>query len=637
MTAFDIMNSAGISKIGPKIGIKPGKAGSWGPCPKCRSNKRGSEDIRLPIGVTPNGSGWRCHVCKSHGSMTDLVSCKIAGDLYRSSGPDDNKKVLNWALSNGFSLERAKEKIVTIDGLLDNTLRKEFISPPDMSGSNTFRWDERLPDIYAGNLFSDEGKPVLDYLIKHRKISETVIREATLGYMKSKGKHWLVIPLKDQFGKIVNMRFRSVPPDIKTYRVCPSRPMPLYGLDQLSADKSKFVIVTEGELDVLALRTYGYNSTVVSGTTGASANWCSQWLDSMEPYQGFYLWYDNDNAGDEGSEKLASKLGKFRCFRIKSKKYNDPGEALQKNAEKKEIGDILSNYDDYFEATLRNVESYSDDIEELIKNPQSLAGLPMGSQKLDTMFGGIRPGLWVVTGDTGHGKTTWATWLMWEQALRGVPVLLTSFEQRPIGTVQKLLRHQLGNDFTTHTEAQRRIACEELGKLPIMILDHYGELGVEKVISTIRYSVRRHNLKIALIDHLGFLTKPDGNVDERLAIESIVRRLATIAINDNITIVLICHPNNLSVNQQRRVKITDLKGASAIRQDAHVGIVVQRLPLKEEGSKPSTVIYADKVRSEFGKAGSHCVMAFDPLACIYADQWNLTPAGKRNARVVIPK
>ena len=85
------------------------------------------------------------------------------------------------------------------------------------------------------------------------------------------------------------------------------------------------------------------------------------------------------------------------------------------------------------------------------------------------------------------------------------------------------------------------------------------------------------------------------------------------------------------------MKITDLKGASAIRQDAHVGIVVQRLPIKSEDSKPSTVVYLDKVRSEFGKAGSHCVMAFDPLACIYADSWNLTPAGKRNARVVIPK
>ena len=170
-----------------------------------------------------------------------------------------------------------------------------------------------------------------------------------------------------------------------------------------------------------------------------------------------------------------------------------------------------------------------------------------------------------------------------------------------------------------------------------MILDHYGELDFDKVVSTIRYSVRRHDLKIALIDHLGFLTRPDGNMDERLAIEKTVRQLATIAVNDKITIILICHPNNLSVSQQRRVRITDLKGASAIRQDAHVGLVVQRLPIKGEDATPSTVVYADKVRSEFGKSGSHCVMAFDPLSCVYADRWDHTPAGRRNAKVVIPK
>ena len=162
-------------------------------------------------------------------------------------------------------------------------------------------------------------------------------------------------------------------------------------------------------------------------------------------------------------------------------------------------------------------------------------------------------------------------------------------------------------------------------------------MGFDKVASTIRYAVRRHDLKIALIDHLGFLTTTDGTMDERIVIEKTVRKLATIAVNDGITIILICHPNNLSVSQQRRVKISDLKGASAIRQDAHVGIVVQRLPMTGDRPNPATVLYADKVRSEFGTAGSHCIMAFDPLSCIFADTWEETPAGKRKAKVVIPK
>ena len=214
----------------------------------------------------------------------------------------------------------------------------------------------------------------------------------------------------------------------------------------------------------------------------------------------------------------------------------------------------------------------------------------------------------------------------------GTPIMLTSFEQSPIGTVQKLLRHQLGGDFTKYTPDERRAAIIELDTLPIRILDHYGNADLDSVIESVRYSARRHGTKIAMIDHLHFLIKPAG--DERHEIETAVRKLATLAIQDKITVFLICHPNNMAAAQQRRVKITDLKGASAIRQDAHVAVVVERgMPSPKRGY-PHTVVYFDKVRSEFGQAGSKCVMAFDPLSCVYADRWEDTPAGRAGVKIV---
>ena len=123
----------------------------------------------------------------------------------------------------------------------------------------------------------------------------------------------------------------------------------------------------------------------------------------------------------------------------------------------------------------------------------------------------------------------------------------------------------------------------------------------------------------------------DSNAkDERREIERVVRELATIAVQDSVTIILICHPNRVWVGQQRRVQISDLKGASAIEQDAHVGIVVQRC----EGDNlkyPMTMIHVDKCRSEFGLMGSSISLAFDPNACVYADTWEETPLGMRIA------
>ena len=115
--------------------------------------------------------------------------------------------------------------------------------------------------------------------------------------------------------------------------------------------------------------------------------------------------------------------------------------------------------------------------------------------------------------------------------------------------------------------------------------------------------------------------------DERRAIEAVVREYATLSIQLGITIVLICHPNNMSIAQQRRVMLGDLKGASAIRQDAHVGLVVERILPGRTVQHPAAAVHVDKCRSEFGLQGARVTLFYDPQSCVYADRWEDTPAG----------
>jgi twinkle protein len=410
--------------------------------------------------------------------------------------------------------------------------------------------------------------------------------------------------------------------------------LPLYGSHLLSANQATGVIITEGELDVIAMHHFGFTKNVVSGTSGAGANWPDQWLDKLEPYKHFTIVYDNDDAGKQGALKVAGKLGTYRCA-VAELPMNDPGDCLATGMHAEEMTRCIDLAKSLCGVLLRKVDDYEHDLERLINTPEDLVGRGLGSQKLDRVLGGMRPGLWVVTGETGHGKTTFATWLCREQSMVGVPVMLTSFEQRPIGTVQKLLRAQMGGDFMDATPEERRAALYELGQLPIYIMDHYGETTREQVIDAIRYSVRRHDVRVALVDHLGFLTRGAGD-RERQVIEEVVRDLALIAVNDGVTILLVCHPNRTFASQQRRVKISDLKGASAIEQDAHVGLVVERQTPRAERGFPAAKVYVDKVRSEFGSPGAHVIMPFDPLACIFADTWDETPSGRAGLRPVVP-
>jgi len=621
MSMFSIVNRVSIQDISEILSYKIGRS-CVSPCPACGSEKRSKSDKRPPVGISSNGLGWSCFQCNMRGNSVEFISYALLQKSYSETSTFEKQTFHNWIESNNIYNQKPNQT-KSKDRTVVKQEQKTSVSLSQLSIKST------EAEEYHKSLINPQEQyelDALDYLKNTRKLPEHVIRKAKLGIHKdSFNRPWITIPLFNEQNQIVNIRFRSATGS-KAFRVLPNHPLPLYGSNWTDKSKSN-IIIAEGELDVLALHAYGYEN-VVSGTAGASANWKDEWVDQIESFKTFHIMYDDDSAGDKGAEKLSKILGLYRSFRVKLPNYNDVGEALADSALVDIIHTAISKASPFLNVTLKSVSDYVDEIENLIQNPSNLAGIPTGSVKLDQMIGGIASGLWVVTGDSGHGKTTFTTWMLWEQACRGVPVMVTSFEQRPIGTVQKLLRMELGGDFTVVSPEARRTVMEKLGTLPLHILDHYGELDFENVVESIRMSARRYHTKIHLVDHIGFLTMGQED-NERQMLEYIVRKLATVAIADDITIMLICHPNNLSVQQQRRVKITDLKGASAIRQDAHVGLVVQRLDPTDKRPYTACAIYADKIRSEFGVAGSHCTMAFDPLSCVYADEWSDTPSGQK--------
>lgn len=988
-----------LAVVAPALGLRAGRLGSWGPCPGCSAETRGGEDRRLPIGAARDGKGWRCFACGVHGDPVDLISLVRTGRTTQQLGGAEWTELRSFCAQAGWCYDTGERaSSVSIDRLLGHrqsigTAPNGARQPRDGSGQvqdgteapggtqghegaitgGPFAWRDGLAEDCAAALWSDPPSPgaeaVLAYLRQHRAFADETIREWRLGVMMVGTVPWLTIPLRDSHERTVNVRFRSIPPAKKAYRVCPGRPLPLYGVDRLGTDRRASVIVTEGELDVVALWQYGVRGNIVSGTAGAGTL-KDEWLDVLEPYAGFTLCYDDDEAGNAGATAFAEKMGNDRCSRAVLPR-KDAGDCLAAGLPADSVRRAIDGAAPMFGVELRSVETYRSELETLIANPQELVGRSTGSKRLDQCIGGVRPGVMVVTGDTGHGKaqpvdepvltptgwrqigelrvgdevvavdgtttrvigvypqgvrpvcrvvfddgaetrcdpshlwevttdlrrsrglpwqvvttdaiagsvrdtqrlrwrvplvepvqhpaarlpidpyvlgvllgdgaltqsgvsfttadeemvaavaeclphglvvrtrqdhrsramcvrvcaerrgagnpladalvglglrgarssdkfipriyryaaveqrvallqglmdtdgyvsaegqvqfctispvlrdhvvelvrglggvayvrtkhprggavayemtvslpnemqrrafrlqrkldrvrvrrvaparkvasvepvedaecvciavdhprrlyvtrghvvthnTTWATWLCWEQARSGTPVMLTSFEQRPIGTVQKLLRMQMGGDFTARSPEERAQALADLGRLPLHVLHHYGALSAEKLMQSVRYGARRHGVKVVLVDHLGFLLEPGD--DERQQIEAVVRALAITAYTVGVTIVLICHPRALSSDAQRPT-LNDLKGASAIKQDASEVLVVVRDPprpnAKPPRNWPASWIYVDKVRSEFGVADSKALLAFGPLSCVYADAWEQVPEGK---------
>ena len=635
--------------VGVAFGLKKTRGNALAPCPACSATQRGSSDRRGPVGLRTDGQGWRCFKCEVGGDGADLAAWAAKGKSMRQMNKEEMSGMRNLIAKAGFCSKKDGSMRITAAVPIAQKKKQPEQRVPAGVGS-ALRWRDDLVDTCAQTLWDESGAAALAYL-QGRGFNEAALKHWKIGCLnvQSNGKvvdRYVVIPVLDRDGVPVNARFRSVPGKClrcggsgcsrckdgevkKIYLRSPGRPTTLFGVQSLAENFDNDVLICEGELDVIAMWQYGYDENVVSGTAGAGT-WAEEWLDLLEPYKHFILSYDSDEAGDKGAKSVADKLGKDRCSRARLPR-NDAAQCLTDAIGADRIFDCLENSQPLLEATLVKVDAYAGEIEDLINNPDQLRGLTTGSTVLDEALGGWRPGLVIVTGDTAAGKTSWTTWAALEQARRGVPVLLTSFEQRPIGTVQKLLRSEVGCDFTHVSAQERAVAMQQLGKLPIFMVDHYGHLASQELEDIISYSVRRRDVRVAVVDHLGFMV--DGAEDERRAIEAVVRKYAVVAVQMGITILMVAHPNNMSVAQQRRVKLGDLKGASAIRQDAHVGLVLERLQPGRGVDHPAIAVHVDKCRSEFGLQGSRVVQYYDPQACVYADEWALTPSGSAGIQI----
>lgn len=644
---IDEVNETNVGELASLLKFKKTRGNGLSPCPACGAEHRGSTDKRGPVGVRGDDRGWRCFVCDAAGDTVELLAYHTTQESLKSSGIAGKRATKEKAMMLGLcSTVEGRKRVHPSVAIKPIEPTKKVTKSQTANHQNSrFRWHDNLVDECASALWKEEGATTLAYMMG-RGFTEDTLKEWRIGAFVvvdktgTKREQYVTIPVFDKIGKPVNIRFRSVPGKClwcdgkgcarcgqkgevkKIYLRSPGRPTTLFGVHNLDIDKSE-TIICEGELDVIALWQYGFKSNVVSGTAGAGT-WNDEWLDTLEPYKHFIIAYDVDEAGKKGAKSVADKLGRDRCS-IANLPANDLADCLQGCISSNAVQSAFDNAQPLLEAGIVTVDSYINEIEELIASPGTLRGVPTGSQKLDQAVGGWQPGLVVITGDTAAGKTSFVTWLALEQARRGVGVLLTSFEQRPIGTVQKLLRAEVGKDFTEVDPSARSQAMNTLGSLPLYIVDHYGHLPPDQMRDLLGYAVRRRDVRWAMVDHLGFMVS-DAE-DERRAIEAVVREYATLSIQLGITIVLICHPNNMSIAQQRRVMLGDLKGASAIRQDAHVGLVVERILPGRTVQHPAAAVHVDKCRSEFGLQGARVTLFYDPQSCVYADRWEDTPAG----------
>jgi DNA primase len=142
----------------------------------------------------------------------------------------------------------------------------------------------------------------VEWLTEMRHISPIVRKEAGLLIHK---EEQLAIPVRDTNGKLLFYKYRRSFKNAvgAKYMYDKGATAALFGVETLkNIPSGALVLISEGELDALALRSLGYHAL---STTGGSGTWKTEWSALLAQYKVVVL-YDADKAGVEGALKVAS-------------------------------------------------------------------------------------------------------------------------------------------------------------------------------------------------------------------------------------------------------------------------------------------------------------------------------------------
>lgn len=198
---------------------------------------------------------------------------------------------------------------------------------------------------------------------------------------------------------------------------------------------------------------------------------------------------------------------------------------------------------------------------------------PTGFDVFDgVMHGGIGGGdLVLISGRTGQGKTTFAQTINYHLSQVGIPTLWFSYEIPLKDLWEKFKEMGLRADEFQGYAINRN----KSGKM---------EWVKRKILAT----VLKHKVQVVFIDHLGFLTPEitednarefDQNYSSYLG--QLTRQLKTLAMENNITIVLLAHTRKTKDS----LDVEDIAHSVGIPQEADFVFMVERLKANANKSK----------------------------------------------------
>lgn len=417
----------------------------------------------------------------------------------------------------------------------------------------------QVPDQGKVNLLTVRQKPVYDYLVGRGFTIET-IKHFRVGATDS---HVLLPFFKRE--TLVNIKYRSVT-EKKDMRIEKNAEPTLFNRDQVY---DSTLIITEGEFDAMALYQYGIDA--VSVPMGAyNIAWIETEWDYLETFESIILCFDNDTAGKDAMEKVAARIGEWKCRKVTLPK-KDANACLVSGVTKEEIKKCFDNAVDFKPENIASPSSYLDKVQKLFSAGTSMFGIKTAWRDLDAILKGWRDGeVTIWSGRNGAGKSTILNQHLLDMGAKGIKTCVYSGEMPP----EKYLRWAV-IQHKENSAPHPRIIEESIrwmdGK--IYILNISAGINPDDLFQIFEYAARRYGVKHFIVDSL--MKVRLGGDDDYGKQKDFVSHLADFAKKHGVHVHLVAHPRKTMTDKDEPGKV-DVKGSSHITDLADNLIVLYR-------------------------------------------------------------
>lgn len=353
----------------------------------------------------------------------------------------------------------------------------------------------------------------------------------------------------------------------------------------------KMLVITEGQWDTLSV----YQAFVdnVKGTkwdslepfvvsiplgTANAAESVLQNFDFVTSFSEVALFFDNDEAtprekkkgilkGKEAAESVFSTLvgegiGLFQILAPEG--YKDASDYMQAG-EWKALAKLVSfGKKEYTPEKIVKVSDVT--LEEILTKRKDGAMVPEFPELMNKIRGFRTGELVTLTSASGVGKSTCTSIIADAMLGAGFKVGMMFLEETKEETIQRFMAKRLGVSYVEFKEnpfvvAEKedieRVYNELTQSDNIVILDHFGSIPVEDLMSKIKYMHYVEKCDFIFIDHAGMLTARADIQDERRTLDIVITELAAFCASNPCGILLVSHINRSAAEQFKPPKIKE--------------------------------------------------------------------------------